>query len=427
MPSADPAISVGMRDIIASAVGSARIDFEIEQTEIMNRLIPTILEATRRSLSVGNSVPTSNVPKAPIVASQPGRPLLGQGQHKSLGPTQTHQPRSLPYMQAPVSSYQQAEALYLQLLPFVPSTSAVPSSSVPAPPVSETGGLSLPSVYRNSYGPDQPNYYTRLNERPQQPNTSEPPPYLPPPNLPGHSSHFGRPGGSTHTNMTAKLNLAKWGIKFDGTSKTMNVQEFIFRVGELKRDYEKLTLDWYWNEFQIQTQILNRRQQPQESFEDFYNAVIQLRNQQKQPYREAKMVEIMRGKLKTALAQMIFSVRVNDLGSFYRDVKRAESLLASHRQQYQRPNLVPQRVHELAWEEELRPEAIQVDAIQGKTNLKCWNCGVEGHSWVDCAAPKKLFCYRCGHDGVTVRNCSKCQGNRQRIPSQTGEVRSTPV
>lgn len=59
-----------------------------------------------------------------------------------------------------------------------------------------------------------------------------------------------------------KINSAKWVIKFDGRNKNMNVQEFIFRVGELKRDFgwpeeefltkfhqllEKPALDWYWN------------------------------------------------------------------------------------------------------------------------------------------------------------------------------------
>ncbi|XP_065370860.1 uncharacterized protein LOC135963002 [Calliphora vicina] len=118
------------------------------------------------------------------------------------------------------------------------------------------------------------------------------------------------------------VNLSKWGIKFDGTNKSLNAQEFIFRVNELRRDYncsdtdilrhfhhllEGPALDWYWNqrkltqinswqelenailsqyqrfenEFQVQMQILNRRQLPHESFEDFYNAIIKLRHQQK--------------------------------------------------------------------------------------------------------------------------------------------------
>lgn len=270
---------------------------------------------------------------------------------------------------------------------------------------------------------------------------------------------------SYHTEPPGKLNLAKWGIKFDGTSKTMNVQEFIFRVGELKRDYDcpedefltkfhqlldRPALDWYWNhrkfvhisswrdlekalvtqyqqyenEFQIQMKILNRRQLPHEHFEDFYNAVLQLRNQQKTPYAEAEMVQIMRGNLKPSLAQMIFSARLQTLGEFCREVKRAENLLFNQRQQYQRPNNPP-RINELSYDEELPQGDLEIEAIREQSRQKCWNCEREGHSWVDCTAPRKYFCYRCGHDGVTVVTCPKCQGNRSRNSSQIGEMRPT--
>uniref|UniRef100_A0A1I8PBB0 CCHC-type domain-containing protein n=1 Tax=Stomoxys calcitrans TaxID=35570 RepID=A0A1I8PBB0_STOCA len=475
VPPADPAMSVAMRQIISSAVGLARVEFERDQARTMSRLIPTIVEATRQSLGVGNSVPTSSATMAQMTAGQPGRPLLGQGQHMSLGQMQTHPGRGLPQTQPPVAPYQRAEALYSQPPPFVPGSgiSAVPPPSIPTQPVPQAGGLGLPSVYRNSWGSGRPDGYTPFAERPppHQANTREPPPHPPPSvqqtHFPGSSSHFGRPGGSTRSESTGKLNLAKWGVKFDGTTKTMNVHEFIFRVGELKRDYEcpdedfitkfhqlleSPALDWYWghrkfvqfrdwnelqtallnqyqrfeNEFQVQTQMLNRRQLPHESFEDFYNAVMQLRTQQKAPYSENEMVEIMRGNLKSSLAQMIFSARISNLGEFYREVKRAENLIASHRQQYSRPG-PPQRVHELAWEEALPPEILEVDAIQDRTKIKCWNCEAEGHSWVDCAAPRKYFCYRCGHAGVTVANCPKCQGNRPRGSPHTGGVRSTPV
>ncbi|XP_065358730.1 uncharacterized protein LOC135952646 [Calliphora vicina] len=264
-----------------------------------------------------------------------------------------------------------------------------------------------------------------------------------------------------------KFKLAKWGVKFDGTNKTINVQEFIFRVGALRRDYsctdnellrsfhillEGPALDWYWDyrkivhintweelekallaqyrrfeqEHEIQMRILNRRQLPQETFDEFYNAVIKLRNQQQNPYVEEQIVEIMRGNLKPSLAQMMFSVRLKTLSEFCREVRRAENLLANQRQMYQRS---AQRVNELyCVEDEQSLIDLEVDGIRSTSHYTCWNCKVVGHSFMDCPEPiTRTFCFRCGRENVVAPKCPKCQGNRPRNPSRTGEARSTDV
>lgn len=102
-----------------------------------------------------------------------------------------------------------------------------------------------------------------------------------------------------------KIDLSKWEIKFDGTTKSMSSEEFIFRVDMLRQDYncsfhdirrsfnlllEGQALDWFWNfrklttihtwedlkapfltrfrryesEYQLQKKIMDRRQQHQE-------------------------------------------------------------------------------------------------------------------------------------------------------------------
>uniref|UniRef100_T1PLK3 Retrotransposon gag protein n=1 Tax=Musca domestica TaxID=7370 RepID=T1PLK3_MUSDO len=347
------------------------------------------------------------------------------------------------------------------------------------PPVHDPRPLSL--------GPfNQPPPGFTSSGAPAQPPTSfsEPPPVtgvqahpiLPTERLPNmysrgmrtepHETHTSPHPSSMISEISGRFNLAKWGVSFDGTDRTMSVQEFIFRVGELKKDYncpdevlitkfhqllEKPALDWYWNhrklvqfrtwkelesallaqyqrfenEFQLQMQILNRRQLPQENFEEFYNDVLRLRTQQKSPYREHEIVEIMRGNLKPSLAQMIFSAQISSLGDFYRQVKKAENLVWSQRQQ--RYN-TPQKVHEIDWQMEEEPRGeIEVDAVTMTSKYKCWNCGVVGHSWMECREPRKIFCYRCGLEDVTVPDCPKCQGNRPRNPPQSGQVRSTPV
>lgn len=262
-----------------------------------------------------------------------------------------------------------------------------------------------------------------------------------------------------------RVDIAKWGIKFDGTSKTITVEDFVFRIEVLRQDYgcpwseviisfhqllEGNALGWYWthkrlygfrswsdireamlaqfrrfeSEFEIQKKILERRQQAQETFEDFYNAVIALRNQQNTPYSEIDLVEIMKGNLKPSLASLMFSIRVSGLNQFRQEVRRAESMLTNQRQAYQQRSYQQPRVHELSYEDEPFVD-FEVDAIQRSGRLVCWNCGHEGHNFNACKAARRVFCYKCGKDKVKVEDCPRCQGNLPRSASQSGETRST--
>ncbi|KAI8122565.1 hypothetical protein CVS40_6628 [Lucilia cuprina] len=122
-------------------------------------------------------------------------------------------------------------------------------------------------------------------------------------------------------------------------------------------------------------QILNRRQLPHESFEEFYNVILKLRHQQKFPYDERSLIDIMRGNLKPALAQLMFPIRINSLTEFCYEVKRAENLLANQRQNYQqRPNFARVNEIEVTPEEEDVVPILEVDAMQNTSKYTCWNC-----------------------------------------------------
>lgn len=476
---ADPIISTAMREIINSAVGVARIEFEREHEARIRSLLPAIVEAARRSSETietfGNllfppttTVAASAIPPASIAPTVPARFSVpppsrhseaAQSQANQICPPVPYFTASLPIAPRPsLDRFPPTQPQRQDRVRF-PDTPAIPRQSNVFQPAADNFNSRHPmppnsDEYRMPYAPPQREQHTAHPENFARHNISFHP-------------QFGRQAPSQQSEGTNNHNLSKWGIKFDGTNRTMNVQEFIFRANALRRDYEcseeefvtkfhqlldKPALDWYWNqrkfshfrswsdlerallgqfqryenEFQIQMKILNRRQLPQESFEEFYNAVIQLRNQQRSPYREEEIVEIMRGNLKPSLAQMIFSTKFRSLGDFWREVRRAENLVMSHRSQYQRLGPQP-RVSELDIEAEVVHADLEIDAISQQSRFKCWNCGGNGHSWVECVAPRKFFCYKCGHDGVTVINCPKCQGNRPKNPSQNGEVRSTEV
>ncbi|XP_058986208.1 uncharacterized protein LOC131806262 [Musca domestica] len=384
IPPADPVVSAGVKEIINSAIALSQLQYRQQEEERLRALIPRIAEATRCSLIMGNDPGNNLFPPSHLTMS-----------------AATHAPDRSSLESAIVTSAALASGLRAQ-------HSHVAMGH--PPPLSQQSNFGYPPV-------------PMVN--PQQPVTSvpvsafnQPPPNLavPPPNFALHSARSTQPPerlpnsynirqpGNLRAEPSGRCNLEKWGVRFDGTDKTMNVQEFIFREGALMKDYncpeeefvtkfhqllDPPALDWYWNsrkfmpfrtwreierallmqyqrfenEFQIQMQILNRRQLPQETFDEFYNAVLKLRTQQETPYKEQEMVEIMRGNLKPALAQMIFSAQIQDLGEFYRQVKRAETLIASHRQQRY---AVPQRVHELDWQqnEEFSAEPMHLQAQQ---------------------------------------------------------------
>lgn len=41
----------------------------------------------------------------------------------------------------------------------------------------------------------------------------------------------------------------------------------------------------------------------------------------------------------------------------------------------------------------------------------CWNCRNTGHRFRECGQPRRIFCFKCGHDNVTTNRCPKCSKN----------------
>lgn len=58
---------------------------------------------------------------------------------------------------------------------------------------------------------------------------------------------------------------------------------------------------------------------------------------------------------------------------------------------------------------------IEIDNVTSKSQKagtgRCWNCREVGHLFRSCTVPKqRLFCYKCGRFGVTIKDCV-CKGN----------------
>nr|WCD67852.1 gag protein [Human immunodeficiency virus 1] len=54
---------------------------------------------------------------------------------------------------------------------------------------------------------------------------------------------------------------------------------------------------------------------------------------------------------------------------------------------------------------------IQKSNFRGQRNIKCFNCGKEGHLARNCKAPRKRGCWKCGKEGHQMKDCIERQAN----------------
>lgn len=185
-----------------------------------------------------------------------------------------------------------------------------------------------------------------------------------------------------------KINLDKWHVKFDGSSKGITVESFLFRVERMREQYgishyQLFTdfhclvtgnaLKWYWqilednaddpsfgyfelksellshfksaeSDYEIIREIMERKQQVQESFEDFYGDVHNLTFRLRKKIPEKELVGIIRGNLKPYLANLTFSSRIETLAELKNECKRAEKVIRENKSR-------PRHVNEIDYSE----------------------------------------------------------------------------
>lgn len=259
--------------------------------------------------------------------------------------------------------------------------------------------------------------------------------------------------------------LAKWGIHFNPANKTISVEEFVFRAESLRLDYncpwdvfikgfhhllEGSAENWIWNfrhenprcdwghlkyqlikkfrnfesDFEIQTRIVQRRQQPSESADAYISDIIRLRNQMRIQLPEYEIIRTIKDNLKEGLVQLIFSKDVQTIEELLEECKRAERSLA--KRGYYRPMNNYKRINEVAYDDILpEEEHFEVEALKPSTSsgskLVCWNCKKVGHNFIDCSVERGYFCYRCGFDGVkSCKDCPQCRGNGRGNMAKSG-------
>ncbi|KAI9576443.1 hypothetical protein GQX74_009500 [Glossina fuscipes] len=166
------------------------------------------------------------------------------------------------------------------------------------------------------------------------------------------SSKSEQPRTSDENARRRNVDLNRWRVKFDGSGKGLTVESFVFRVERLRQQqqtsHEELLAEfhclvtcqaskWYWqlledregdvtfdyfplkaellnqfktsdSDYELIREIMERKQQHRESFEDYYAEIHDLtfRLRRKLP----ELIKIMKSNVKPSLATLIFSTKV---------------------------------------------------------------------------------------------------------------------
>lgn len=260
--------------------------------------------------------------------------------------------------------------------------------------------------------------------------------------------------------------INNWGLKFDGSSSGLTIDEFLYRVTTLTNENfdsdfrvicKNLNIllagkarEWYWryhklvqsitweefckairgqykemkSSFDLREEIRNRKQKPGETYDAFFDALSSIADRLPRPMIEEEFIEIIARNLRPEIRQDLLYVPIYSLSHLRKLVQMRENFLND---EYVRKTLANRNVNsntfprrmvaELDEQENVdnsEPE-FSIEAInKNESNCNCWNCGNSGHHWQDCLETRTIFCYGCGTKNVYKPQCIKCIGRRSK-------------
>lgn len=248
--------------------------------------------------------------------------------------------------------------------------------------------------------------------------------------------------------------IANWKLKFNGSSNSLPVDNFIYRVEALTRQtlngdfdtlcrsasalFEGKASDWFWRfhrtvravhwtdlcqalrrqyrdsrtDIDFRELILDRKQKPNEPFDLFYDSVIELVDRLATPLDDKTLVEILRRNLLPDIQHEILNMTIKSVGQLREVCRRREFFLQDigrrHGVSGNRNNHFSRRAAELEVPEGIDQNLPQYEEVS-EISAICWNCRRSGHRYQECLADRTVFCYGCGTPQVYKPNCGKCK------------------
>ncbi|XP_067640447.1 uncharacterized protein [Eurosta solidaginis] len=256
--------------------------------------------------------------------------------------------------------------------------------------------------------------------------------------------------------------IRDWGLKFDGSSKSIPIERFLFRVETLQRRhgispgdlYSNFHLllsgaaqEWFWMYMEEKSgeegdgfdnlrealldhfrkadcdeeilQAMNERKQDvRESFDDFYTVVRGMALTMKTKLPELSLVNLMRRNLKPRIKNLVFGCNITTLSELKSECRRAEKHFAEYDQKFTKRRDVDEL--DLKRTDECRnaSEGTAVEAFERKGHAINRNKS-PGKSSDTTTKPRAvdhgcdsqfhgLVCYKCNKAGAKFVVCEKC-------------------
>lgn len=268
------------------------------------------------------------------------------------------------------------------------------------------------------------------------------------------------------------LNLIRnWKIHFSGDTSEVSVNEFIYRVNtltnaNLRGDFDLLcsyahilfegkAMKWFWRyhrscdvidwddlcdalkrqykdyntDFDIRDDILRRKQRHNETFDEFYDAVMVLCDRLHTQISEHELCETLQRNLRPEVRHEILHLEITRIAQLRRAVRRHEKFIKDTSFSTLGKRTPQKSQISEVFEDDMNPHRGE-NAQNSDSEVclvvksgKCWNCDNVGHSFIDCLEPRTVFCYGCGAKNVYKPKCSNCQRKRENALK---DVRAKP-
>lgn len=255
-----------------------------------------------------------------------------------------------------------------------------------------------------------------------------------------------------------KCEMQSWPIRF---SKGNGIK-FWKRIEKLQRSYEYddemifkyfhlllqgHALEWYWqfcDEYEnsnlkhLKTEFcrvfttiesdmtlvssMYSQRQGRDTFEKFYNDIIDKNFNLKDPLSDEQIIEILKTNMDDEVRQRIFTFETTDRIKFFHKANKAYLDVCQMREKKKSfyDNKFGRKIHELDFDEFSSHEIEEISAKINnwkfkKSNLKCFNCQSDKHLLAKCPEDiTRFFCFKCGLDGYATPKCPSCNLNQHR-------------
>lgn len=246
--------------------------------------------------------------------------------------------------------------------------------------------------------------------------------------------------------------IYNWKLRFSGDSRGISVDNFLYRVEALTHQtlngnfnllcdhistlFDAKANDWFWRyhrsvnrvinwpnlcaalkkqykdsrtDVDIREMIRDRKQKMGESFDEFYEAVVNISDRLTEPLSENILVEILRRNLLPEIQHEILNLTIKSVSDLRDVCRRREFFLqdVSRKQTFPKP-FVRKQVHEI---EDDMVESTDVEEVSANS-LICWNFQKSCQRYHDCLEDRRVFCYGCGIPNVYKPKCTKCSQSK---------------